>query len=122
MKMESYIGQKIVAVTGLEAGSDELTFEMENGDCVVFYHSQACCESVAISEVHGDASDLVGEVLLSFEEAVSAQDEKPSEWAESWTWTFYHFRTIKGTVTVRWLGESNGWYSESVDCKVIKHA
>ena len=59
---------------------------------------------------------IVGEPLLVADEV---SGETPvgfeDEYHESVTWTFYKFATRKGYVDVRWLGESNGYYSESVD-------
>ena len=106
------IGKVFTSVT--ETGST-MVFENDN-DRYVFFHSQDCCESVGINDVVGDLSDLVGEPLLIAEEV---SGESPvgfeDEYHESVSWTFYKFATRKGYVDVRWLGESNGYYSESVD-------
>jgi hypothetical protein len=95
--------------------SDCLTFKQENGDSYMFYHMQDCCESVYIEDICGDLRDLEGSPILKAEE-VSSKNSDCDDF-ESTTWTFYKFSTIKGLVTVRWLGRSNGYYSESVDFK-----
>ena len=98
-------------------GGDELVFENDQ-ERFVFFHSQDCCEHVRIEDIVGDLSDLEGVELLRAEETSNIFDvlnTSEQEFSESGTWTFYKFATRKGYVDVRWLGESNGYYSESVD-------
>ncbi|MBH3729025.1 hypothetical protein I5M03_27990 [Pseudomonas aeruginosa] len=109
------LGKTIKQITGLEAGSDSVYFECEDGSLFRMYHQQDCCESVSIDDIEGDESDLVGQPLVVAEE-VSSEDfpAPPGDYVESYTWTFYRLATAKGFVVIRWLGESNGYYSESV--------
>lgn len=105
-------------ITNLQQnGDDELLFTMDNGDRYIMYHSQDCCECVRIEDIDGDLNDLVGSPILQAEEVTGeTQDSwEEDERQDSYTWTFYKFATIKGFVTLRWLGESNGYYSERVD-------
>lgn len=90
-----------------------------SGDCVKFHsganvyalaHEQMCCENVELAEVHGDWEDLVGTEILS----AACRENQSDVGDRSQTWTFYRITTIKGAVTMRWLGESSGYYSESV--------
>jgi len=79
----------------------------------VFGHLQGCCETVYLEDVCGDLTDLVGsEILRAYE--VSAHGETHGGDCDE-TWTFYHLITAKGYVTLRFLGESNGYYSTEVD-------
>ena len=114
--LKAMLGQVFVSVTG-SVGSDALVFVTDHGVRFTFGHLQDCCETVEINDIVGDLQDLVGEPLLRAEETSGADGpafEDP-EYPESYTWTFYKFATRKGYVDVRWLGESNGWYSERVD-------
>lgn len=121
LQMSDLVGQKILSVEGMNEDSEIITIKFSNHRAQ-FWHEQDCCESVYVAEVIGDVSDLVGEVLLSFSEDESNDFTSPlSDGFRSYTWTFYTFRTIKGTVTVRWLGSSNGYYSENVDCMVVEN-
>lgn len=98
-----------------QVGDDEIKMFCD-GIVYTFYHSQDCCESVTVDDICGDLKDLVGSPLLEAEEATS--DKNPDgvtpEYQDCFTWTFYKFATNKGSVTIRWYGESNGYYSESV--------
>lgn len=90
---------------------DEIHFKTLDGLKYKLFHKQDCCESVYIESVDGDLGDLIGSPLLMAEEV----SEVAEEVCESGTWTFYKLATVKGYVTIRWIGESNGYYSESVD-------
>ena len=110
-KIEDMVGK---VFTSIRNEDTELVFENAT-ERFVFFHAQDCCEHVSIEDVCGDLEDLVGEPLLIAEEV---SGETPVDFNEmdheSVTWTFYKFATRKGYVDVRWLGESNGYYSEGV--------
>lgn len=109
------IGKTLSSVTVNEA-KDEILFMTTDGESYKLLHYDDCCECVSIEDISGDLDDLVGAPILIAEENSNRDDlpgaTKPSD---SFTWTFYKFATVKGYVDIRWLGESNGYYSESVD-------
>lgn len=122
------VGKTLTSVT-INEDRDRIELETSDGEHYVFYHRQDCCESVDIESVVGDLQDLLNTPLLLAEEVVS--DTNPEDiqaqianraeddWTfaygdDSFTWTFYRFQTIKGSVTIRWYGSSNGYYSEGV--------
>lgn len=108
--IEVLLGKTLIRI---EKDFDEMIFHTSDGEVYKMYHDQNCCESVSIEEIIGDLNDLLNSPIVMAEE-VSEDDINASE---SGTWTFYKFATSKGYVTIRWYGESNGYYSESVDFK-----
>lgn len=105
------VGRTLVAVRGLTVNSEKATFVCDTGEEFTLFHSQDCCESVQINDVIGAVDDLIGTPILMAEESSRSGDIEYG----TQTWTFYKLATVKGYVDIRWLGESNGYYSESVD-------
>lgn len=111
---------------GSRYDDDSIRFENEERE-IILTHRQDCCESCDLVEVVGDLQDLAGSPILEASRTTSNENPPSNEFAEehnlyiddSFTWTFYRFRTIKGTVTLRWFGTSNGYYSE--ECDVVEH-
>jgi len=112
--IDIFLGKTMKSVT-INDNNDEILFVTDTDKTYIMYHSQNCCESVYIEDIEGDLQDLVGSPMLQAEEVsntntVDYGDEE---------WTFYKLATIKGYVTIRWYGSSNGWYSTSVDIGII---
>jgi hypothetical protein len=103
-------GLTLREIRGMHRGSDEITFVTTRGRQFRMFHSQNCCENVELEDVCGDEDDLLNSPITISEQRSM---QGPSRY-ESSTWTFYELGTNRGTVTLRWLGTSNGYYSEKV--------
>ena len=110
------IGKKILEI--INNDNESLVFKCHDGSEYTMLHHQDCCESVYLEDINGEFDDLVGYPILQAEE--SSSDATGHQGCESGTWTFYKFATVKGYVTLRWLGESNGYYSEGVSFDLTK--
>lgn len=95
------------------SGDDEIKISTSDGSNYTMYHAQDCCESVYVEDINGDIDDIIGSPILRAEE--STNENFDDRVRDSATWTFYKLDTIKGSIEIRWFGESNGYYSESVD-------
>ena len=109
------VGKTIVEIDGAEAGSEAIAFRCSDGSKYMMYHEQDCCESVEVNDICGDLTRLLNTPITKAECVTNRDDPAANEYDDSWTWTFYHLATVKGYVTIRWYGESNGYYSEKVD-------
>lgn len=111
---------KTLSSVKLDEDMSYIKFHTIEGETYELYHEQDCCEHVRVNDIIGDLDDLVGKPILMAEEAGSRDhQEVVDSVADSFTWTFYKLATLKGYVTIRWFGESNGFYSESVSFKKV---
>ena len=110
--IKDMVGKKVLGIY-----YDEENFQILTDDGVyAFYHEQSCCEDVWLTQVDGISDKIIGSRIVIAEVVT---DEK-SVAGGSITWSFYKIGTNKGMIDFRFQGESNGYYSESVDLIKIK--
>ena len=118
--LKDFIGKTLQSViVDRNNKEDSILFVFDDGTRYKMFHNYDCCEVVLINDICGDTEDLIGKPLLMAEEVTNSEDLLRDEIKDvypnvSFTWTFYKLATIKGSVTIRWFGTSNGYYSEEV--------
>jgi len=121
---EALLGHTITDVQVNDA-KDEIHFtlaphpDIPDGLRLKMFHYQTCCESVSVDDTAGDLDDLIGTPITLAEVSTNSDDPMGIEYPDSFTWTFYKLATVKGYVDIRWLGESNGYYSEAVSLALL---
>ncbi len=108
----------------VSGGDHRIDIWTKNHKHFQFYHYQDCCESVTIYKIIGSLNSILNNPLTEVSEKIvkPSDGEKQSKKynGDSWTETTYTFKTQwSEAVKIVWFGESNGYYSESVDfCEV----
>lgn len=112
-------GKTIKGISGLEIGSREVSIRTNDGTYRL-YHEQECCEYVRVVKVVGNVNELIGEVLFAEEDAgANEPDWYDESFNDSHTWTKYVLKTTNASLEFWFLGESNGYYGESISIKKI---
>ena len=117
-KFSELLGKTFITIEGLYKGSNQVTFTCSDGS-VYRMNNDGSSSYVVIADVCGDNKDLMNSPILRAEERISNSNGMGVYSDEniegSHTWSFYALATINGYVDIRWLGTSNGYYSERVN-------
>jgi hypothetical protein len=115
-------GKTITSIDGSNSDDSDTIITTSDGSIYTLTHIQDCCEHVRVYGTVGNIDDVLNE------EVIAAEDTNPMDnpnapdykYYESATWSQFRIVTNKGTFEIWWLGESNGYYSETVS--VIKNS
>jgi len=117
IEIESLIGEVLTHIDTDD--SDQILLTTESGRQILIHHYQDCCETVKIEDTEGKWHELIGKPILMAKHDVYPSGDPPPEYQDSWTRTTLTFKVNDATVISKWIGESNGYYSESVDLEEI---
>lgn len=122
VEFSEIIGKKVIDISNVP--DSMITLSLDNNGMIEtyhMYHDQDCCEHVYLDEIVGaNLNDLVDEEIL--DAYVSTSSDIDTSMYDLAMWTFYTIRTMNNTLTLRWLGSSNGYYSVGVSTyKVVNN-
>jgi hypothetical protein len=112
--IDSLVGETLSFID-IDDDNNEILLTTESERQIKIFHQQDCCESVFIDSTDGDWSELLGKVLIEVTKDVISDETE----CESSTHTKLIFRVDDATVVSRWVGYSNGYYSENVDIEEL---
>jgi len=111
-------GERLISVDGLKDGSEEVILKTASGRVFKMYHQQDCCESVQItrhSSFYGNADNP----LEVHEAEEKIEQNIPASESATRTTFIINGGSYSGFF-IEWVGESNGYYSESVSFVELK--
>ncbi len=112
VKFDVLVGEVLDSVD-IDREENQILLTTRSGRRFMVYHEQDCCESVRMVGQNGSFDELIGKPIVEARDfAVDTSEEAIDS---SQTTTTLVFRVDDQTVISRWIGDSNGYYSESVD-------
>jgi hypothetical protein len=108
---DNLIGETIIDLV-VDTANKEVQLHLLCGRSFKLYHNQDCCEEFSVEGIDGGIEGILNSPLL-LAEHVSIHKEVDGYGSETSHW--YKLGMIKDTITLRFIGSSNGYYSEAVD-------
>jgi hypothetical protein len=103
-------GEHILSI--FQVSDEYIAIITARGYVYFLIHEQDCCEHVYIEDVCGELENTTGLVVRAEENSSDSVFDEDTDMSE--TWTYYKLDTVNDNVTIRFCGNSNGYYSESV--------
>ena len=115
-------GKTITSIQGSNSDDSDTIITTSDGSSYTLTHIQDCCENVRVYGTVGNIGDVLNEEVIVAEDTNPMDNPNAPDYKiyDSATWSQFRIVTNKGSFEIWWLGESNGYYSETVS--VIKNS
>lgn len=101
-------------ITEIALDAESVIFVTNKGNFRIIHYPD-CCENFVLDNIVGNLSDLFnGPITLAEEDNKEPSWSKINEYG-SHTWSAYYLENAKGCFEFWFLGESNGYYSETAE-------